>query len=807
MHPAIIRVWLGREVIGGGFLAAPGIVLTCAHVVRVALGLDDGVRPKTGRKIEIDFPAVRSGQKVKVRLLSWRPFKHDVAALGIDPDLTADIEAAPLAASPTLAVDAEFHCYGFPGADFRGRSEKGKICGVNADGLIEIRPEQSDHHACFVTQGFSGTPAFVNGRVAGMVAEARPERIAHLLPISVLEQAWPPLASPYRGLAPFDEESARWFRGRDFFIKMIDERLTDQPVVAVVGASGCGKSSVVRAGVVPARRRKFWHVAYCRIEDRPLYNLAYALVPLLYRGVGPGERVERATELETRFRTDVRQAFDHVVALLDSGTRLLVVLDQFEELVTRTAEADRASFDAILTHLIAQCGNKAVRVVLTLRSDYVDAFEGLACARYLLNDGQVRVTPMNRTEVLAAIRTPAADLGITFADGMDAILADRVAQEPALLPLLQYALEKSWPKIENDVIPAAALDRFEDLLGQHANQVLDKMDSEARGRAKTLFTRKLVNVTEGGIAHDTKRTATRTELGDTLWETAQAFAGERIRLLVVDQKEGADSTVEIVHEVLIRNWATLAEWLNEVRDLRVWEADLRRQMATSGPDDIWNPTQVAKAEDMRALHEIDPGVRDFAQRMLANTSATDLWSKLRGEHGYAEAIKSLPSISPSVRNTMIGLLMARVDCAEAFLRSVKRTADGLFGNDQGSYLRVAAWTAMLPRDDEPRPLLRARCLLGIVLGLPLDCDSLIAALLATTDSDQRRALGEALTALAPRLEQPERHTDALLEAVRATKDPDQRRAIGEALAALAPRLEQPERRADALLEARRATTD
>ncbi|MBF0306069.1 MAG: trypsin-like peptidase domain-containing protein, partial [Alphaproteobacteria bacterium] len=808
-HEAVVQILSGSRICGGGFLAAPGVVLTCAHVVRNALGRTTDDAPPADATVEVVFPPYRS-QGITARISRWRPFDLDIAALEIDPGKAAGVRPMKLASSPAHD-DADFEAFGFPAGFPSGRTERGVIWGRTGDGLLEIRP--TDSHKYFVEQGFSGVPAVANGSVIGMANATGPEpedRLAYLLPVDDIERGWPPLAKPYRGLAAFDAESARWFRGRDSFVTDILERLESEAVVAIIGASGCGKSSVVKAGVVPAKQKEGWRIASCRIGDRPAHNLARELASLLYPGAAAGDRADRAKSLETLFRDDISSALDHVDELLRDAP-VLVVLDQFEELVTLASDTERVAFDGILTHLNEHCrGKTGLRAVLTLRSDYVDAIDGLACARHLLNRSRIHLTRMTRPELADAVQGPARELGVTFADGVDGDLIGQVDRSPGLLPLLQYALHQLWPTQKGAVIPATMLTAcggLEGVLGECADAVLAKMDDGDRERARILFTRHLVTVTEAGIAHDTKRTATRAELGE-LWNVAQTFAAEGTWLLLIDQdRANGDATVEILHEALIRNWATLAAWLNEVRALRVWEADLRRQMAASGPDDTWNPTQVATAEGMLALPEIDPGVLDYAQRMLANTRARDLWSRLRGEHGHEEAIESLPSIPSRVRDRMVAFLMTRVDCAEALLRSMKSTAYGLFGVDPKRYRRVAAWIAMPPRDDEPRPSLRARCLLGIVLDLPLDGVSLIAALRVTTDSDQCRAIGEALAALAPHLEQPDHRADALLDALRVTTDSVQCEAIGAALAALAPHLEQPDHRADALLDALRVTTD
>lgn len=523
---ATVRVWQGSDsegVVGGGFLVAPNMILTCAHVIASALGVDEppeNWRPPEGATVMLDFPLVAPGKRFPARLVTWRRGDRDTAALEIDPAAAKGIPPARLAPMPDYR-DGLFQAFGFPAGFPQGRYESGPLCGLTADGMVEIRP--TDSHKYFVEQGFSGTPASVGKVVVGMVVATGPkpeDRLAYLLPITDLERAWPPLATPYRGLAAFNEDSARWFRGRDEFTTRILDKLAVEPVVAVVGASGSGKSSVVRAGVMPRLKEQGWRVAACRIGERPFYHLARALAVPLYGPLDAGTLTDKTLELEQRFRGG--NALDYVSNLL-AKTQMFILLDQFEELVTLTPEAERAGFDTLLGCLIKTCCGSGLRLALTLRSDYVDTIETLGCARHLLNNAQVRLTPMNRHELAQAVGDPARELGVGFADGIDGDLIGQVARTASLLPLLQYTLQELWRTQDQGVITEAALQKcggLEGVLSQSADKVLKELSEDDREQARILFTRHLVTLTEGGITHDTKRTARRAELDESLWRVA-----------------------------------------------------------------------------------------------------------------------------------------------------------------------------------------------------------------------------------------------------------------------------------------------
>ncbi|WP_035694284.1 S1 family peptidase, partial [Azospirillum halopraeferens] len=810
MHDrAVVRVRRDTAVVGAGFLAAPGVVLTCAHVVADALGISRDGTPDDGAAVMVDFPLIAADRTLSARVPVkwWRPFGHDVAVLALAPESAPGVPPAPLAAVPAGA-GASFSAFGFPKGFPGGRRERGEVIGPNADGLLEIRPDRADAHVHFVEQGFSGTPAFGKDGVIGMVVATGPKpenRLAYLIPVPWLERGWPPLARPYRGLAPFDAESARWFRGRDDFTTRILDRLAGQAVVVVVGSSGSGKSSVVRAGVAPALTARGWTVATCRIGTQPFRSLARALVDHLYPGQSVGKRTDLTAELAGKLAQPGPAALDHIDGLLESGSRLLVILDQFEELVTRADAAEREAFDGFLCRLIGRGTGSALRVVVTLRSDYTEAIEPLDCARHLLNDARVHLTPMTRQELAQAVRGPADDLGVRFADGIDGDLIGQVTRTPALLPLLQYTLQELWEALDGAVITDAALQAcggLDGVLGRRADAVLQGLDDGGREAARRLFTGHLVNVTETGVGHDTKRTATRAEVGAALWEVARAFAAERVWLLAIQESEPGGATVEIAHEALIRNWDTLRGWLDAVRDLRIWEAAVTRQMAAVNGDSVletWNPRQVEEARRMLALPDVTPAVRDHAERVLANTEAMDLWSRLRSFDRHEDTLGLLPGLPSRVRDTMIGQLMVSTACAGAFLRSPVETGLGLFGVDPARCRRVAPWVAEPPGVDEPVPLLRARCLAGVLLELPLNPDAIVVALRGTTDRDQCAALGTGLAAVSGRVPDPEGHTAVLLEALRGTRNPYQCAALGAGLAAMFGRVSDPDGHAAALL--------
>lgn len=212
---------------------------------------------------------------------------------------------------------------------------------------------------------------------------------------------------PYRGLLYFREEDAPFFFGRDEAVKQLVEAVECQSFVALVGASGSGKSSAVRAGLVPAQRRSrqsLWEIATLVPGDRPLHALAAVLLPLLEPDMTEIDRLIAVKKMESAFQAGdlkLRDVVERVLAKQTGTDRLLLVADQWEELYTLTP--DEATRRCFVDELLDASAGTQLSMVLTLRGDFV----GHALAYRLLSDrlqgAQVNLGPMNRAELALAI--------------------------------------------------------------------------------------------------------------------------------------------------------------------------------------------------------------------------------------------------------------------------------------------------------------------------------------------------------------------------------------------------------------------
>ncbi len=227
---ARLRTDDGR-VVGAGFLAPRGVVVTCAHVVNDALGHGNLSADRPTDSILLDLPWAGGG-RFRGKVIDWRPpidFASrqgeacvDIAVLEVDG--TPPAENAVLAQPPTaVPEDTTFKVMGFPNGADTGAPARGSVRGSDAGGWHHVEADQS--YGRTIAPGFSGAPAIADGpgwRLLGMVNVTNPEeRRGVLIPVTALMRAWPPLAEPYRGLEAFREEDAPYFFGRERFVDLL----------------------------------------------------------------------------------------------------------------------------------------------------------------------------------------------------------------------------------------------------------------------------------------------------------------------------------------------------------------------------------------------------------------------------------------------------------------------------------------------------------------------------------------------------------------------------------------------------------
>jgi serine/threonine protein kinase len=436
--------------------------------------------------------------------------------------------------------------------------------------------------------------------------------------------------NPFAGLAPFQEADADRFYGRAREVGAVLARLRSCPLVALAGPSGVGKSSLVRAGVIPLLKRsgEGWDTFTLRPGRNPLASLSSILVDLtgsisdlIAPSIGAGGH-EHAPDL---MRTDLRAAPGQLGAALRAWAhrkrrRVLVFVDQFEELYTLCADPDeRAAFLACLDG-IADDASSPLRVLVSIRSDFLDRLAGHRHVADDISRGLMLVPPLDRDGLSEALVCPveAADCRYEDPGIVDDMLA-AVAAAPGSLPLLQFAAAQLWTERDQGrrLLTRASYQAMGGIAGTlagHADHVLDAIPGRERALVRAIFERLVTP----------ERTRAVVSLGELRELPGDPDDIERLvhrlvdaRLLVVEARTGNDRTAELVHESLIERWPTLVGWLDENRDDAAFLSRLRTaaaQWQASDRDDgvLWRDEPARQALAWLAHYRGDLGRRERA---------------------------------------------------------------------------------------------------------------------------------------------------------------------------------------------------
>ena len=390
--------------------------------------------------------------------------------------------------------------------------------------------------------------------------------------------------SPYRGLFAFREQDAPFFFGREAFTDQLRGMVRRQSLVAVVGPSGSGKSSVVHAGL-PAHLRNegSWRIASFRPGARPFQALAAALVPELDPELSETEGFVETNKLAQALRDGEVSLMDVVARVLAKSppdTRFPLVGDQFEELYTLVGEdALRQRFLNVLTEAVFDQqyrDDPMFALIVTLRADFLGQALWHRPFADALQEADLKLGPMTRAELGRAVEKPAALQRVSFEPGLVTRILDDVGDEPGNLPLLEFALAILWERQQGATLSHdayEAIERVDGALAHHADAVFEALAPADQFRAQRIF---IQVVRPGKGTEDTRRLATRAELGDDDWALVRRLAGAR--LLVTGRDVEGIETVEVVHEALIRGWSKLRGWMESDRAFRVWQERLRAGM-------------------------------------------------------------------------------------------------------------------------------------------------------------------------------------------------------------------------------------
>ncbi|KAA5833645.1 hypothetical protein F1721_15365 [Saccharopolyspora hirsuta] len=591
---SLVRLVSGAHLLGTGFVLTGDLIATCEHVIGAHETATAEFRLLGGASCAVEVVA--------------RDAEADVAVLRmVDPPdgaLPAPVRLDDLR-------DQRFRTLGFTAAEPDGVWVEGRLVGRSGSGRIQVR---TDAHGERIEPGFSGAPVWdeqLRG-VVGMVVtrSGNNATTAHLVPISRLGEWAAPGRNPYLGLRTFQAADAELFHGREEEIAELLELLDRQDLVAIAGPSGSGKSSLVRAGVLPA--------------------LGAPVVEL--------------------------RADDPLDAVPDGA---VLFLDQFEEEVTADPAAARARLAAVIrlvTSRDRRPGQPApLRAVLTLRSRSLDDLI-TADTRQELNKAVWLLEPMGREQMRAAIVQPAARAG---AIGFEAGLVDRIlddARGQSTLPLLSKALEQLWDSSSGGWLTHTAYDeigRLPGALSKHADAALAALRPKDEALARRLLTQLARPDGEGGFS---RRSARIADLDPELREVAHELAAHR--LLVI-----RDEHVGLVHQALIDHWPALRDRLTEDADFLAWLSRLQQLQESGGQ---LRDTGLAEAVGWLAEREQDvpAAQQDFIRRSAA--------AHRRNQNRW-RTISAITGVLALVAAVLTGVVLNRNSALEDRIRTSNAT--------------------------------------------------------------------------------------------------------------------------------------
>ncbi|MGB3669307.1 MAG: CHAT domain-containing protein [Phormidesmis sp.] len=433
---------------------------------------------------------------------------------------------------------------------------------------------------------------------------------------------------PYRGLFAFQEEDAHLFFGREQFSKLLFSAVKRMPLVAVIGPSGSGKSSAVFAGLIPQLREDVscqYQILAFRPGSQPFEAIATAISnvsnALSAEKIGEKAREKTGQDLAIALQQN-HQALSAAIGQLVRGStdRLILIIDQFEELYTLSPSEVRQPFLDSLLDTIRTA--PAVTLVLTLRADFYGHALAYRPFSDVLQGAVYNLGPMSRPELRSAIESPAENSGVTLETGLSNRLIDDVWEQAGGLPLLEFALTQLWSKQKNAQMTYRAyadIGGVEVALANHAEAVYARLDENNQQRAQRVFMQ-LVHLPEEG--EPTRQVATRNEVKAENWDLIARLASSRL-VVTSYSASTAQETAEIVHEALLKSWERLKQWVQADGDFRRWQLRLRtsaQQWIKNSYDDHlllrWKALSDAEYWYSQRKEDLSPGDVNFIQQSL-----------------------------------------------------------------------------------------------------------------------------------------------------------------------------------------------
>ncbi len=528
------------KTVGTGFLVAPNLAVTCAHVVVAAGAID-------GDTVQVQFTDRTEKISALVEPKYWRIVKKgDVAFLRLE-SVPEGVQALRLAPAETSRPGSGFRSFGYANAaGLQGIHANGTIDGyLSEHRLLQLQSPQANH-------GISGGPVWdeARGVVVGMITQGhtelgRNQETTFATPAELLFEICPEIqpseTCPYLGLETFTAETARFFFGREALTeKLVSALRGGCRFLGVFGPSGSGKSSVVQAGLLTKLEGGLfagWKQIIIRPADQPFEQLKTA-------GLESAENIREKT---------------------------ILFIDQFEELFTLCPDDLREKF---IAEVVTGLDNPHLLLIISMRDDFYSAFNAKAAPLATSEHLKIENVPgmLKREELAAMIEKPANVAGLGLEDGLTERILEDLRQNgearSSSLPLLEFALTQLWEKRSDGLLTHDSYDVIGGVTGslaRWADEAYSDLPKTDHPLTESLLTSLVHLGNEAQGFPDTRRRRSLDEFDEPIKRIIKHFADRR---LLITEAE----TVELVHDSLVREWERLQGWLKKNHnDLRILE--------------------------------------------------------------------------------------------------------------------------------------------------------------------------------------------------------------------------------------------
>ena len=468
---------------------------------------------------------------------------------------------------------------------------------------------------------------------------------------------------PFKGLQYFDEVDSELFFGREVLTAKLVKRLRESQFLSVIiGASGSGKSSVVRAGVIPSLKKGValidgtvppedsvnWRVHIWTPTAHPLEALATELTR-------DSESVTAIATLMDDLMQDPR-SLGFFLGRQNFKHHTLLVIDQFEELFTLCR--DNFEREAFIDNLLTAISGKGqITLILTLRADFYAHLAQYPELRDAVAHQQEYIGPMTTEELRRAIEEPAKRAHWTFEPGLvDLILRD-VGDEPGALPLLSHALLETWKRRAGHTLTLkgyADAGGVRGAISHTAESVYQNLSLAEQAIARNIFLR-LTELGEG--TEDTRRRASFDELMSHA-ENTEDVSRVLNQLAEARLVTLSENTAEVAHEALIREWSTLREWLNQDREgLRlhrnITEGTQEWELLEHDPDTLYRGARLSQAREWAALHPNTLNANESA--FLSASNELEQHERAEREAQQQRELEAAQKLAETERKSLINL--------------------------------------------------------------------------------------------------------------------------------------------------------